>query len=141
MAYATTQDLIDSFSEEELTQLTDRDNNGAWDADVVDAALVAADEEINSYIGSRYTLPLASVPGPLRRRACDIARYFLYKDRPTGTVKDNYDAAMAWLRQVRAGDADLGLDENAEVVESVGVDLPETNGAGRTFDDGSLKGF
>lgn len=110
MTYATQQNLIDRFGEEELIQLTDRENLGVVNATVVSRALADADALINGYLIGRYTLPLATpVPDVLERLACDIARYSLHEFKPTETVEIRYRDALELLRDVSKGRADLGL--------------------------------
>lgn len=127
MTYATQQDLVDRYGEEELIQLTDRDAVAAIDADVVAKALSDADEVIDGYIGSRVSLPLASVPAVLVRVASDIARYFLHSDAPTEQVRTAYKDAIAWLKDVAAGRVSLGDNGTAsapagETIEIIGDD-------------------
>lgn len=111
MSYATQQNLIDRFGEQELIQLTDRANLGAIDATVVGRALNDADAQINGYLAARYTLPLTEpMPTILERLACDIARYALYEDKVTEIVEKRYKDAIALLRDVSSGKAELGLD-------------------------------
>ena len=74
MGYATQQDLVERFGEEELIQLTDREHAQLIVADVIDRALSDADAEIDSYLGVRYTLPLVSIPVLLVGVAANIAR-------------------------------------------------------------------
>lgn len=110
MTYATQQNLIDRFGEEELIQLTDRTNTGDIDAAVVNKALNDADAQINGYLVGRYTLPLATpVPEILERLACDIARYSLYEFKPIEIVAIRYRDALDSLREVSKGRADLGI--------------------------------
>ncbi len=114
MPYATQQNLIDRFGEEELIQLTDRENLGEINTTVVDRALGDADSLINGYLAARYTLPLtAPIPDDLERLACDIARYQLYGDRVTDQVAQRYKDAIALLRDVSTGRAQLGLDDTS----------------------------
>lgn len=107
MAYATEQDLIDRFGAEELAQLSDRINGVAIDSVVVGLALADADAEIDSYLATRYALPLASVPADLARIAADIARYRLYDDRPTETVRKRYEDGVRDLKALAKGDKTL----------------------------------
>lgn len=139
MAYATKQDMIDRFGETELAQLTDKDSGQAIDDFVLSRALTDAKGEIDSYLASRYDLPLSETPGVLVRRACDIARYFLYEDAPSDTVRQRYDDAVSWLRKVSEGKADLGLDSSDAEVQppSSAVD----SAADQIFGRDNLKNF
>ncbi|MEW6314133.1 MAG: DUF1320 domain-containing protein [Pseudomonadota bacterium] len=139
MSYATQQDLVDRFGEQELIQLTDRNNNFVIDATVVARALADADAEIDGYLAGRYTLPLASVPVVLVRLAADMARYFLYDDRATEQVKARYDSAVRFLRSVASGDVSLGLSSaNQPAPQSGGVQVAAGD---RVFSAGSLSDY
>lgn len=111
--YATQQNLVDRFGTTELAQITDRANGAAIDATVVAKALADADGEINGYLAIRYALPLNPVPTVIERMACDIARYYLYEDRVTETVKTRYDAAIKFLTNVSKGVVTLGVDASS----------------------------
>jgi phage gp36-like protein len=119
VSYASQQDLVDRFGEQELIQLTDRGDPpaGAVDATAVAHALADADAEIDSYLG-RYTLPLTVVPAALERIACDIARYRLYEDRATEQVRARYDDALRFLRAVGEGKLTLGPDTGGRVADA-----------------------
>ena len=109
MTYASQQDMVDRFGNDELIQLTDRANIGVIDATVVARALGDADAEINGYLAAQYALPLASVPAVLVRLACDIARYQISADRVTESVRDRYKDAVAFLKSLSKGEAQLGV--------------------------------
>lgn len=140
MSYATQQDMITRFGEEELVTLTNSAPNAeSIDEDVLALALTDADAEINSYIGGRYKLPLATTPSVLVLRACDIARKRLYRERLTETVKDAYDEAVAWLLLVSRGAVVLDLGANEQPTQP--TDLALVDAPGRHFTADSLKGF
>ncbi|EAU55836.1 hypothetical protein SPV1_02772 [Mariprofundus ferrooxydans PV-1] len=65
---------------------------------------------------------MSTVPFPLKRKAGDIARYYLYDNNPTEHVKNEFDNAIAWLRSVAAGKVSLGPNE-------AGKPTPSNNGA------------
>lgn len=110
MAYANRTDLVRRFGEQEIASLEDPDNTGSVDARVSTEALDDATEEANSYVAVRYVLPLPTTPAPLSRACCDIARFRLYKDRPTEEVKYRYERAVKWLEQLAAGKVLLTFD-------------------------------
>lgn len=124
MTYATQQDLIDRFGEQELTQLTDRTNRppSVIDPVVVDRALADAQALIDSYLGKAFTLPLATVPAVLVKSAADIARYYLHgkaadKESP---VTMAYNQALAWLRDVAKGLVSLTDDSGDQPPQAGG---------------------
>lgn len=120
MTYATQQDLLDRYGEQELIELTDRANLGVIDAAVLAQSLADADAEINAYLTGRYTLPLASVPPVLTRFAADIARYNLYDTRASEQVKARYDDAVKFFKALANGQVSLGLDPVSQPVADAG---------------------
>ena len=82
-----------------------------FDRASVDGALTDASNEIDSYLATRYPNPLPEVPAAVDRAACDIARYFLYKDQPTEQVAQRYKEVSAWLANVARGVATLVFSE------------------------------
>lgn len=141
MSYATQQNLVDRFSEQELIELTDRADPpaGAIDAAAVAKALEDADGEINGYLAAKYTLPLDPVPLVLQRLAADIARYFLYKDRVTEIVEKRYKDAVRFLKDVASGAVRLGVDAaNEEPAASGG---PTYSAPDRVFTSDTLSDF
>jgi len=112
MTYASQQDLIDRFSQDEILQLADRNNDGVIDATVVARALSDADSKINAYLESVYSLPLVTVPPVLVSLAADMARYLLYDTRPNDQVRLRYTDALAFLDGVATGKRSLGIDAN-----------------------------
>lgn len=115
MRYCTRQDLIDTYGEAKLTQLTDRVNMPASVIDdaLIDRAIGHAEAEINMYLEGRYRLPLAKGSVMLTRIACDIAWYNLHT-----VADDDHPATVAYKRRkvqldgVASGKLSLGLDED-----------------------------
>lgn len=73
--------------------------------------LERAGKRIDSYLAPRYALPLAPeliASSDLVAACMDIARFMLMEDAATSTVKDRYDRALAWLRDLSTGRASLG---------------------------------
>jgi phage gp36-like protein len=118
VTYALKTDMQSEFGDAELGQLTDRTNGTVIDDTVLGDALTRADSEINSYVSQRYSLPFASAPTRLRDIACDMARYYLYDARAPKVVQDRYNAAVAWLKDVAAGRALVGVDASSSLIPS-----------------------
>ena len=116
MLYATAIDLQGRYSEAELRQSSDAYAQ-AVDAARLQVALADASAEIDSYLGSRYRLPLtdaqgAPLPAPLvlTRCACDIAIYRLQALRPADDIKDarrRYEDVIKLLAQIKVGEVEL----------------------------------
>ena len=108
MAYATAQDIIDRYSEEQLLITFDRDAEGAPDPNTVDRALDDASSEIDGYLAGRYSLPLAAPPRILTFMCVDIA---LYKGSVETAVTEErrrrYQDAIGFLVRVAKGEISL----------------------------------
>lgn len=118
MPYATAADLIDRFGECEVRQLSDRDGTGLVDAAVLALAILHAGDEIDAYLGGRYSLPLASVPRLLVGVCCDIVRYRLCgtEVQETEPARNRFKDAIRLLESVRDGKLTLGLDPAQQAV-------------------------
>ena len=140
MTYATQADLTDRFGAVELAQLTDRASGLVIDTAVLDRALADADAEINSYLATRYALPLASTPTVLVRLAADMARYRLYDDRVTQAVRERYQDAVSLLKRLASGEVRLDgaatPPEPAAGSTAVAVRAPD-----RVFGADALSGY
>lgn len=103
MSYATRADLEERYGAEEVAQ-----RESMLAAGAVDQALSDADAEIDSYLAGRYAVPLSPVPDQAVRIACALARYWLLGDSAAEPARKAFEDARAWLRDVRAGRAELG---------------------------------
>lgn len=140
MAYATLQDLIDRFGEEELIQLTDRADPPAEavDATTVERALADAGHLIDGYVAGRYALPMDPVPDLVKRLACDLARYLLHTHAATEVVKDNHRDALRALADIAAGRITL---QAAGISAPAAGDAVQASAPERIFTRDSLGGF
>lgn len=116
MSYATLADLQSRFTEAELRQSSDHYGQET-DETRLQVALDDAAAEIDSFLSSRYRLPLVDndgvplgVPRTLTRCACDIAIYRLQALRTADDIKDarrRYDDVIKLLGQIKAGEVEL----------------------------------
>lgn len=109
MSYATLSDMLARFERErdpELSHLTGDSLGVRQDAQIV-TALSEASGEMDTYIGSRYTVPLtglsATLAADLARVCCDIARYRLWDAAASDEVRVRYEDALRLLRDIAAG--------------------------------------
>jgi len=109
MSYCTLQDLTNRYGLKELIDLSDNDNTGAINTEVIDRAISDAEGEIDGYLASRYPLPINPVPKSIARIACDIARYYLYDDVAIEQVNKRYNDAVKFLKAVSQGDVSIGI--------------------------------
>ncbi|WP_421793515.1 phage protein Gp36 family protein [Hydrocarboniphaga effusa] len=115
MPYATRQDLEKRYTVEEVAQLEASGRD-------IDQALIDADADIDSYLGTRYPLPIVgAVPERLVTAASDIARFRLYGISSDGEPLERYKLQLSWLRDVSKGLADVpGLIPRGDSLASVG---------------------
>lgn len=120
--YATIQDMLNAFGDEEVIALTDRENTGEVDEAVALEALERASSEADSYLSVRYRVPVVVVDKVLIDAVCQIARYRLTGGpaNETDPIQARYSEAVAWLRRISKGEANLpGMVDPAETAGSV----------------------
>lgn len=141
MDYADKGDMVANFGEREVIALTDRDNVGIICDDVLDQALNRAQGEVDAYLQGAYTLPLNPVPVIIRGFVCDIARYRLCgaSVNETDEIRKRYEDAIAFLKDVKAGTADLGGDDDGETPATAGG--VKVSSPGPKFNASVMQGF
>ncbi|TVP08815.1 gp436 family protein [Shewanella sp. KCT] len=140
MPYATAEQMIARFGEQELTALTDRDGTvGGVVMAALDTAINDASALIDGYLAGRYALPLAHPLPALTRICCDMARYGLYDDAVSDAVAKRNDDAVRFLEKVAQGSITLGV--SSEGTQATPQDMPEIQSAGSVFARHSSKGF
>lgn len=139
--YAALSDLIDQFGDHEVNALTDRNGDGVPDTAVVNMALKRASDEIDSYLSSRFTLPITVVPDMLVGLCCDIARYKLCGAEVTETeeVRNRYKDAIKTLEKIRDRKVDIGLTDAGQAPNE--APLVQVAPGNRVFDDNALQGW
>lgn len=133
MAYATIQDLRETFPNDALVAALADDDAAAA------RALAAADAAIDGYVGGLYTLPLAPVSGMLKDIACDLARFRLYDEAPSELIILRQRSAMDTLRDIARGVVRLPQADGAQPAPA--GDAVASAGPARVFTADSMKGF
>jgi phage gp36-like protein len=156
--YATREDLFARFRPDVVLHAVDDEELEQWHPDAearVDQGLQDAADEIDSYLGQRYSLPIEPVPRLLKKIAVDIAVYNILGRRgfKEGTADDvivqRYEQAVRWLKAVAKGEASLPADGSdpggsGGTVDDGTVDAssaPEVQAPERVFGRGKLKGW
>jgi phage gp36-like protein len=147
MAYIDRQDLIDELGENELVQLTDNDGTGEINEARLGKAIQYAQGVFESYIRSRYSLPVPSTD-LVRGLNLDLAIFHLYKSRAVldegvyKIKKDAKDDAIKQLQAINKGMAALDIPEVEETPETPGTgDQVLTNANRALFTDEKLSSF
>lgn len=136
MGYCVVQDLVDRFGAAEMAQITDREHGTILDNAVAQRAIDDATSEMDSYLASRYGLPLPTVPPVLLVACVDIARFLLYTNAPTEEVRKRAEDARTWLKDLSKGYANLALPADPPAAQPASFTANR-----RLFRRGSLRGF
>jgi phage gp36-like protein len=117
MAYATQSDLVPlRITVKDLTELTDDDNTGQINADIVTAVLEEASGRVESYCRMRYRTPLQQ-SDDVKALTLDIAVYLLFSRRRETTigetVQQRFDQAISFLKDIAAAKASLDQPSTA----------------------------
>lgn len=108
MAYLTRDELIDAYGQIEIEKL-EKTISGevGGHPPTSEKAISKAEDYVISFIAKQYPLPLPATTEPIKNAICVVARYYLYKDRPTEKVTQDYEDIKGWLKQVSIGNAVL----------------------------------
>src|SRR5258705_447152 len=103
--YIVADDLLTEISEQLLIQLTDDSNTGFVDADIIAAAIVNAESEVDGYVGARYEVPVVPAPDLLKKLSIDISvKNLVYRrQRIQQDVTTSYTNAVALLKNIALG--------------------------------------
>lgn len=138
MAYCTLNDLVKRFSESEINDLLDRNDDAIHDAQTLDMTIADADSLIDGYLGVRYKVPIIPTPNIIKAFSCDITRFLLWDDHAPDEVRKRYDDVIARLKDYAKGLMVLPDVEVAPQNPSGGVDFIANE---RVFSQDTLRGF
>lgn len=129
MNYATVSDLVKLLPEETLVGLTDDDDLGVINDEIVESALETATVTIDGYLAGRYRLPLDPVPKIVTSLCVDLAGHLLFIRRDQNSVhwETRQKNAIRFLEQLADGRLTLGISEPSGTGdrETLGVSAPE----------------
>lgn len=112
MAYATLEEMLKRFGETELIRLTDNEEPylGQINLDKLNAAMDAANSEIDAYLAMGMSVPLINPPKLIILLACDMARYHasLAHSRVSERDEVRYNAAIKTLQKIADGKLKTG---------------------------------
>ncbi|ASX25874.1 gp436 family protein [Candidatus Williamhamiltonella defendens] len=111
MPYATLEEMTHRYGEDFLYTIADRNNDDRVDMTAVEHALSDASGLMDSYLSTRYALPLMHFPDLLKRLCVDIAVYWLARDGggTTEEKRQRYEDAVAWLERLAQGKTELHI--------------------------------
>jgi|GEM_PF-1436346 len=106
--YLTIAQFIARTGIDEAIRLTDEAGAGVIDAARLDAALIDAQSLVDSYLGARFTVPLAApIPAPIPTLTFDLALARLYRGELPAGVEAKRDEALRLLKDISAGRASI----------------------------------
>lgn len=129
--YSSPADLITQVGMDETLDLAGNDD-GSLNESRLTGALERASDEADSYLSSRYAVPLNPVPRVLIGYINSMARYHLCGNsyaQDAEPVTRRYEAAIAWLKNVAKGVADIPHQQPPLP--------PNAQGGGVTFNAGT----
>jgi phage gp36-like protein len=119
--YCSETAFKERFGAEELANLLATDTDRTYAAAAADA-----DAIVDGYVGSRYTLPLVTVPAFVVGIAADLTRYELYEEAPTKEVIERRKMALDMLRDIRDGNLVLPGADTSAAAPAVAVKANDT---------------
>jgi phage gp36-like protein len=122
--YCLVEDILKSIDRAVILQLLDDENRGIDSVNLNDTSdpasirlseqIQKAQDEIDSYLYSRYILPFEEVPQIVKQIAVDLSIYNCYKRRHyesmPETVDDIYKGKVKLLESIQKGTIFLGVE-------------------------------
>lgn len=139
MSYITTNDMIAAFGSEEIVAVTNLDDPSRVEINeaILERAIADAQSQVDAYLRSRYVTPIDPTPDVLKRITCDLTRGILDQNNPREEVVRRWEAAIAFLKDVARGLANLP----GEGAAKADVGEPEMVSARATFTLDSLRDY
>jgi phage gp36-like protein len=154
MSYAQVADIQARYPNRDLVQITNEDpTQTTVNTAYIETFLNDASSEIDSYLESRFALPLTDPPAVLTPFCCKIAMYHMQALRPIHDLKyaeEQYRNVIKQLEAVRDHSLTLGLaGDGTEPADPTSPAIAQVDAGGdstgvlpqRVFSRGSLIGF
>jgi len=138
-AYVTPEEYHQRFQITETIGLTNP-NADAPDQTILNAALQAGTDMVDSYAGARYALPLSPVPSVVKDAVADLARERLFTLYPNEEVTKRADRVRAWLKDLSAGKVEL-VGVGGALVDEGTADQPAVYAPDAVFSDCVLSSY
>lgn len=101
---------------------------------VIEDAILAAEGKAKAALGIKHILPMdkADESASLKLAISWIAIYILWSDHDDAAVpekiKDNYNDAMSYFKDLKSNDTTLGLDDTDEAAERKDINITFSRG-------------
>jgi phage gp36-like protein len=139
MSYITNSDLESWLGTATYIALTDDEGTGSADPAQASEARLGAEGEANSYLATRYQVPVnvsghPEVAAVLRAFVLDLAAYRLHNRRPPvpEDIVRRHDEAVTWLARVASGLVQLPAAAALPENPTLGI-VGESDGSPRTM--------
>lgn len=116
MPYCTATAFKERFGTEEHDDLLASGTDRTYAAAAADA-----DAVVDGYIGTRYKLPLTTIPAFVVAIAADLTRYELYEEAPTKEVIERRKMALDMLRDIKDGNLILPGATSSDAPATISV--------------------
>ena len=145
MSYVTNSEIQARLGSQAYIQLTDDTGSGSADTAKIDEARLGAEGEVNSYLATRYAVPVdlsgeAEVQAVLKSFVLDLVSYRLHSRRPPvpADIVRRREEAVTWLSRVASGI--VQLPSATTLAESLALGfVPQSTGPARAMTRESLE--
>lgn len=118
MAYLDEEKLFKYIPREKVIELTDDDNLGSVDSQVLEAVISKSTDEFENYLRDKFLSLPDPLPGMLESVLADIVIYNLYKRRFQTQMPESitqiYNMAINKLEKIRDNVIDINLPKPSE---------------------------
>jgi phage gp36-like protein len=137
--YLTFGEFVARVGVDEAVRLTDEAGTGAIDGPRLLAALTDAQAIVDSWLGTRYAVPLAApVPAPIPTLTFDLALARLYRGEPPAGVEAKHQDAIRLLKELSTGRAAIPVPPAPTAASPAPVLVEPTD---RLFTRKRMQGF
>lgn len=135
--YASAVEFEEEIGSMETVELTNLDNPSADTVNIsrLEKALTTASGEINSYLATRYSIPISPVPEILKTYCIDIAWYRLAQNNAPEQYATRYSNAIARLKDIEKGQMLLVDDTTGLAIPKRNVNTLLVDDRGETLND------
>jgi phage gp36-like protein len=137
--YISQGDLDEYIEERSLIQLTDDNNAGSVNAAIVEECIGGAEDEVDGYLASRYTVPIAgTVPGNITEACVVLAcrRLYVRRGRVPEMFSEVVKDTMDMLKMIAKGQIQIDADEPSSPKGEIDVTYQE-----RVFNRSNMSGW
>lgn len=143
MPYVTPEEYVKRYGSTETIRITDESKTGQIDQGKLSEAIDDQDQIIDSYLASRYVLPITGTFPILEGISAALTREALHRNKPTPAITDQADRARGQLKDLAAGRATLpvAVGQPAPGTQPEALAVRANDARPRVFTADALDGF